>query len=117
VKLNLSLSRLQKIIVEAAEQSGRGLVPTCLEPVTFEEALQKASTNTTNFFFSTASEIPFSKALVRGDVLGIFVGPEGGWSPEEETLAREHHCVICSLGKLTLRAETAAIVASYVVLH
>src|SRR3989344_1684412 len=39
VKLNLNIERLEKIIKEAAEQSGRGIVPVLHKPIEFEKAL------------------------------------------------------------------------------
>ena len=54
-----------------------------------------------------------SKTNKRGGV-AFLVGPEGGWSEEEENLfeqyAAQHHEIIqsVSLGDFVLRAETAA---------
>jgi 16S rRNA (uracil1498-N3)-methyltransferase len=47
------------------------------------------------------------------DKINVFIGPEGGWTDEELRIAKENKCEIVSLGKTTLRGETAAIVASY----
>lgn len=46
----------------------------------------------------------------------LFIGPEGGFSPEEVRLAKENGVQIVSLGQRILRAETAAIVASTLIL-
>lgn len=43
--------------------------------------------------------------------LSIVVGPEGGLTPEEVWLAREHRARVVSLGPRNLRSETAAIAA------
>src|SRR3989344_2070787 len=45
VKLALKQERLEKIIKEAAEQSGRGVVPTLSKPMEFQEALEHAKGN------------------------------------------------------------------------
>ena len=42
--------RIQKIIQEAAEQSGRAIVPALGAPLTFEEALELVPTFEQNFF-------------------------------------------------------------------
>jgi 16S rRNA (uracil1498-N3)-methyltransferase len=42
----------------------------------------------------------------------LFIGPEGGFSPAEASLAERHGPQLVTLGRRILRAETAAIVAS-----
>ena len=39
------------------------------------------------------------------------VGPEGGWTPQEEALARERGFAAFTLGPRVLRTETAALAA------
>jgi len=70
-----------------------------------------------NFFFHKDAQ-RFNPKEIQGKILqrvGIFIGPEGGWLDAELELAKERNFYIRSLGKLTLRAETAAIIASYIV--
>lgn len=111
IKLGLNMERLQKIVKEAAEQSGRGIVPEISEPIKFIEALEQAKENDVNFFchFSKKS---LNKGKANGQI-GLFIGPEGGWSDGEVKQAKEVGCEIVSLGENVLRAETAAIVGSY----
>ena len=40
----------------------------------------------------------------------IIIGPEGGFTPEEQNLAQQHDWTAVSLGSRTLRIETAAII-------
>jgi len=47
--------------------------------------------------------------------LALAVGPEGGWTGEEERAFREHGWIAASLGPTVLRAETAAIAAVSIV--
>ena len=52
VKFGLNYERLNKIIKEAAEQSGRGVLPILREPISFDEAVNQAkSANDLNLFF------------------------------------------------------------------
>ena len=111
VKTGFKKDRLEKIIKEASEQSGRGIVPKLHEPIKFEEAFVKAK-GMTNLFFDLYGKKIENKKYNR-EVIGIWIGPEGGWEKEELELAKENGFEIVSLGGLTLRAETAAIVASY----
>lgn len=113
IKSTLNLERLQEIVREAAEQSGRGCVPVVHEPCSFEAACKQAKKGGGEVsFFDTSSRIAThhnDKILRRS----IFIGPEGGWTLEEQSLAKQHGFAIVSLGPRILRAETAAIIASY----
>lgn len=118
VKTGLKYERLRKIIKEAAEQSGRGVVPKLREAISFKEAAIGAKDDSVNFLFDAVgakllmSDIN-SLAQQKKARVGVFIGPEGGWGEKEIILAKEAGFKITSLGKLTLRAETAAIVAVY----
>ncbi|HEY4525710.1 MAG TPA: 16S rRNA (uracil(1498)-N(3))-methyltransferase [Candidatus Paceibacterota bacterium] len=117
VKLGLSLDRLRKITREAAEQSGRLSIPEIQEPRSLEEALTLARENDLNIFFDGSGGSKDAKTLrvkmAKANKLGIFIGPEGGWTKEELVLAKALKYPIVSLGKLTLRAETASMIATY----
>lgn len=113
VKLKIRIERLEKIIREAAEQSGRGELPKLCEVMKFEEAIMRASDNDANFFFDKSGVKLGSRVAEQGHKVGIFIGPEGGWEDSEIQLAKEKGFKIVNLGKLTLRSETAAIIASY----
>jgi 16S rRNA (uracil1498-N3)-methyltransferase len=113
VKLDIKEDRLQKIIKEAAEQSGRGRLPILHKPIQLFEAFAHAHGNDVNFFFALGDTSASVDALRTGMRRGLFVGPEGGWTDEETAAAQAAGCAIVSLGTLTLRAETAAIIVSY----
>jgi len=112
VKIGFKKDRLAKIIKEAAEQSGRGVLPILHEPMDFSQAIKHAKKNDENFLFDAAGK-KFEAAVGRQKIIGIFIGPEGGWSSFEMDLVRQREIKIVNLGKLILRAETAAVVASY----
>ena len=121
IKMNLRIDRLCKIAKEAAEQSGRAMVPQVHEPMSWEMAVGQASHNEPNFLFDPSgaafenSKFPayFASEEIENSPLGIWIGPEGGWSEWEIKKAEELGFQVVSLGRLTLRAETAAIIASY----
>jgi len=120
VKLGFKKERLEKIIKEAAEQSGRGILPILREPLKFEAALEKAQENDLNLFFEMDEPLINREATGKAAKIGIFIGPEGGWSEEElEFVKREtiksDKFKMAGLGKTTLRAETAAVAASWFV--
>ncbi|MCX6712712.1 MAG: RsmE family RNA methyltransferase [Candidatus Vogelbacteria bacterium] len=115
IKTGLNFDRLEKIVREASEQCGRGTVPTVSPICDWETALGLAGEARQKkiLFDRLGDEIPLDLA---GPV-GIFIGPEGGWTEREIQLARKNDCQIASLGNLTLRGETAAIIASYLTVH
>lgn len=121
-KSSAKTDRWERIIREAAEQSGRGRLPELWEPLTFAGCLQNAKQE------NGLNLIAWEEADVTGQSLkeslnhyetgriGLFVGPEGGFSMEEVELARSLECRIVSLGARTLRMETAAILFPALVL-
>lgn len=116
IKLGLKEARLQKIIKEAVEQSGRGVMPELKKPMLFKQAVDSAKSNDINLFCDE-SGASIGNATARQKRIGIFIGPEGGWDEEElefiNNLPKESNFKIINLGPLTLRSETAAIIASY----
>ncbi len=113
VKTGLNMERLQKIAKEACEQSDRSYLPEISEPITFEESLEIAKENDTNVIFDASGE-DFKNIQIESRKISIFIGPEGGWTPEEiKKATEENKFSVASLGKNILRGETAAIIASY----
>jgi 16S rRNA (uracil1498-N3)-methyltransferase len=116
VKQDLKIERIRQIVKEAAEQSGRGVIPFVHEPMNWHVAMDHAKENMVNLFFNV---------MERGDgipqgfkkKIGVWIGPEGGWDEEELSEAKAANFLLAELGPLTLRAETAAIVASYLTVH
>lgn len=119
VKLNLNLNRLNKIIKEATEQSERGIMPVLNLPIEFSNALKTSNENNLNLFFDKTGDDIFKikKKSGANQRIGIWIGPEGGWDSEEINMAEESNFKTASLGKFTLRAETAVIIASYIVMN
>lgn len=110
IKTNLNLERIGKIIKEAAEQSGRGVVPQIFNPIKLVDVISQAKNP---IIFDPAGE----KNIVEDKKeISIFIGPEGGWTADELELARNKKVKIASLGKTILRAETATIVGTFFLL-
>jgi len=116
IKTGLNLERLQKIAKEASEQSGRISVPEILEPTSFEKSLELCKKDETNILFDLSGE-PLGGLAAKCEKINIFIGPEGGWTEEEIKKARSADFKISSLGNLTLRGETAAIISSYLAVN
>jgi 16S rRNA (uracil1498-N3)-methyltransferase len=119
IKLNLNYDRLQKIAKEAAEQSGRGIIPEIKGITSFEDAIERGKNIGNNFFCDSSGSKLTNLKLTNLQTIGVWIGPEGGWDETEINIAKENNkqnnFKIVSLGKTTLRAETAAIIASYLI--
>lgn len=116
IKTKINLPRLEKIIKEAGEQSGRGVLPSVSNAITFAEAIKNSQSNEVNYFCDISGE----KNIVAKNnykKIGLFVGPEGGWTDKEILLAKQKNFKFLSLGKTTLRGETAAILGVYEILR
>ncbi|MEK9175447.1 MAG: RsmE family RNA methyltransferase [Patescibacteria group bacterium] len=115
-KKNINFDRCQYILKEAAEQSGRAIIPKLHLVTSLDKALEKARASGTKNYFADTKE---HDNVIRGAgdrSIGLFIGPEGGWDDKELFAAMRANCEIVSLGRLTLRAETAAIAGSFMLL-
>jgi 16S rRNA (uracil1498-N3)-methyltransferase len=109
-KKALSLTRLENIAKEAAEQSGRAVVPIIARPISLKEKLNDGQSEFIMFDPSGTEDISVVKSIIKDKPIEVFIGPEGGWTQEEIELFKNKRARIISLGHMTLRAETAAIV-------
>ncbi len=116
VKLNLRLDRVRTVVREAAELAGRGIVPEIAPVTDLDSVWTDASNNDTNFFFDPSGD-PYVAASRGVRTAGVFIGPEGGWEERELETARGLGMRVATLGKLVLSAQTAAVIASYLVVH
>jgi len=113
VKTKLNEVRLKKIMREAAEQAERGILPILHSAMDLTTAFAHCKNNDFNLFFDPRGEKISAFAGMAYEKLGIFVGPEGGWTEDEIEAARMAGCQIACLGKTILRGETAAITAAH----
>lgn len=120
IKTGLNIERLNKIILEASEQCGRSIVPTLSPIFDFKNAIEEGGRSEEKIIFtpSLASDrvhLVDNKYTPNKNSkdISIFIGPEGGFTDKEISLAKDSGYTVASLGPLTLRGETAAIVATY----
>ncbi|MDA3864908.1 MAG: RsmE family RNA methyltransferase [Deltaproteobacteria bacterium] len=102
-------TRWQKIIISAAEQSGRCYLPHLHSPLHFTEIFQKTS-NLNNKFIFTLKNQQANPRPKQGDS-ALLVGPEGGFTKAEINTALDEGFFALNLGKYTLRADTACLAA------
>ncbi|WP_420237452.1 RsmE family RNA methyltransferase [Telmatobacter bradus] len=119
------VERWRRIAHEAAQQSRRADVPQILDPVSLTAHIKSAPAagvqrivlaeqeRTNNL--RSAVEAAVNDAGNERPQLEIAIGPEGGWSPQEEALFAASDWKAVTLGPRILRAETAALTALSVV--
>jgi len=120
------LTRWQRIIAEAAEQSRRARLPQ-LRPVTlFPQACEMARQADLSIVPWEREQMLSLRRLLHPDEqdtalrpfsINIFVGPEGGFTPAEIDQARKFGIAPVTLGPRILRAETAGLVAAAAILY
>jgi len=107
--------RLRKVAIEAAKQSGLPFVPRVDEPVDFPALCSMISGfEPALMLYEGESSLGLGKSLerMRPDREGIIViGPEGGFTDDEVSSARESGAKTVSLGAQILKTETAAVAA------
>ena len=118
---NKKTTRWEKILQEAAEQSGRGLIPALKPTISLAQGLRQ-SQGKRIILWEQESSTSLRQALsnLSPDHLpeiSMLVGPEGGFSVEEVHLAVQADWQPVSLGRRILRMETAAVVATALVIY
>lgn len=102
------VERYNKIALEAAKQSGRGMIPKVSQLLTLEQAVERLSKKNIVFYENGGKRL---QELVDGQTLdlGVFVGSEGGFSMEEIEFLGRYQVLPATLGQRILRCETAPI--------
>ena len=121
------LARWRRISYEAAKQSGRGIVPEISDPVSFSDAADacarfigkspddrlalipyenEAKTSLKSALTTFKRRIAASGADANPHIC-IFIGPEGGFSPDEIAQCRQNRIAPVTLGPRIYRTESA----------
>ncbi len=102
----------QGIISAAAEQSGRNRLPHLAEPVDFHGWIQQQNLHRRILFSPRADQTLSDWARHHPpQAVALLIGPEGGFTEQEETAAISHGVLALSLGSRILRTETAGLAA------
>lgn len=111
IKKDFNIARAEKIVIEASEQCGRSDIPNLRSPIKLPTAIEEYENRLKLLVCDTDGKVI---ALdIKKDVkpVGVFVGPEGGWTEAERRLFKSKNIESFSLGDMVLRGETAAITA------
>jgi len=115
----INIERINKIIVEASEQSNRISVPEINKPELLKDFLSQFPKNGSLIFCDINSNQNNLKNVLEKDIEGpicILIGPEGDFSENERKMIidlNQSHSI--SLAKNILKAETAALSAITIV--
>lgn len=121
-RFKLRMDRLDRIIVSAMKQSYKAFKPL-LNPLTeFSPALKLNSgmngiAHCENRPKLQIKEFLQKTRLIKGNDIGIFIGPEGDFSPAEIQAAEDLGFTGINLGSSRLRTETAGIIACHAVYY
>jgi len=118
------VERWRRIAREAAQQSRRSDTVEILDPMQMKDAIREEPDAVRLLLAESERMTMLRDALNASNQnagetsstrIRLAIGPEGGWTPEEETLFANEGWTPVSLGPRILRAETAAIAAVSIV--
>lgn len=117
--VRLSSERAQKklehwrgVVVAAAEQSGRNRLAKVAEPTDFRDWIGTPSAGPRLLLSPRGTQSLVAWAQEAGpQAVTLMVGPEGGFTDEEEDAAVRAGAVMVTMGPRVLRTETAALAA------
>ena len=113
-KAGKKVERWNSIAEGGAKQSGRTVIPKVRAVMTYKEALAYAKTlDVVLVPYELADGMNKTKEIIgrieKGQSIGIFIGPEGGFETGEVEQAMEMGAEPITLGKRILRTETAGL--------
>ena len=113
-KAESKVKRWQGIATSAAKQAKRMIIPKVTAPMSFAEAITYAEALDVKLMpyekaVDMKATMTFLNEIESGQLIGVFIGPEGGFDQTEVTLAEQSGIKPITLGKRILRTETAGI--------
>ncbi|MBI4725751.1 16S rRNA (uracil(1498)-N(3))-methyltransferase [candidate division TA06 bacterium] len=114
-------ARWQRIAAAAMKQSLRSVLPRISQPEDFKDLMQRHKEYDLILLADEGQQKISVASVFKGlakqpRTVLCLAGPEGGFTPEERGLAQKYNAHIVTLGPRRLRAETAGIVLSTLVL-
>ncbi len=108
------IDRLRRVCEESLKQCGRAWLMEVAERVVYCDAILAAGGGGGEVVIADASGGEYHPG--GADSVALFVGPEGGFTPEEVEQARAAGARVCSFGVHTMRVEVAAVVGAAAVM-
>ena len=112
-KSDKKIVRWQRIVKEASEQSKRNIIPKVNNIINIDELIKlnydlKLLCSVNEFTLNIKKVLEQKQ---KYDTIIIVIGPEGGFSKDEEEKLIANDFISVSLGKTVFRTETASLVA------
>ena len=104
-----SLAKLHRTVVEASKQCGRNRLMEVAQLASWADYIQAAAPAAQKWIADPTGTPP-RRAVATASSCCLAIGPEGGWTEEEVTLARRAGWQVVALGSRILRIETACLV-------
>lgn len=116
------VERWNNIAEGGAKQSGRDIVPKVTSVMSFKEALTYAKElDVVLIPYELAEGMEQTRRIIsaieKGQSIGVFIGPEGGFETEEVEYAKETGAKAITLGKRILRTETAGLTTLSILMY
>lgn len=124
-KATTKIRRWQRLALEAAKQSQSSLIPEITLPQELEEVISSCSEEKKYYLSEHGGQLLKDILLSelqknsqsKPESIIVCVGPEGGWTAEEERLFSEYSFLPVSLGQRIYRAETALFIVTSILTH
>lgn len=112
------IERYSKICLEAAKQSGRGIIPVVSQMISLKEAFDRMKSDDLAIICYEGGGKNLSEMeLEKKASISLLIGGEGGFDESEVDLARNNNIKIIGLGNRILRCETAPLAALSIIMN
>ncbi len=110
--------RWKRIAIEASKQCKRATITEIHPIISLPELLKLPLKGLKLILWEDETETRLSDIKDRlSDNITVIIGPEGGFSKEEITMAKGNGSISVGLGKMVLRTETASIASLAILMH
>jgi 16S rRNA (uracil1498-N3)-methyltransferase len=109
------VDRWRRVALASVKQSRRAVLPEIRTPLTLDNFLDEPPAALRLMLVEPSVGGGESVAVLQREPTpsdaALLVGPEGGWTEQECTAARDHHVRLMTLGQRTLRADAVPVAA------
>ena len=108
-KIGKKLNHWRNILISASEQSGRTKLPELMSPIKLNSKCLKEYKSDLSIFYDTTGQDSYDDGNPKK--ITVAIGPEGGFTDVEKTMAIDNGYSVIQSGPRLMRTETASIMA------